>query len=149
MRKHLAAVLLLLAPLVPQAEPLDQNGKRHNWKGQVGRTTVIDFAAAWCMPCWKVLPRLQRFADEHPDIAVIVVSVDDKQRGRDKLVEKLGLTIPVLWDENHEIAEHYRPGAMPATFVLNPKGEVVYSHTGSGEREWKAMIAFLDAIAPQ
>jgi len=136
--------LLLLSGLTLQAEELDQNGKAHAWTGASDRYTIIDFAAAWCRPCWTVLPKLEAFAKEHPEVRVLVVSVDDEVKGRDALVEKLSLTIPVLWDEQHRIAEHYQPVGMPTTYVLDPKGEIVYTHVGSGKKEWEAMVGFLE-----
>jgi cytochrome c biogenesis protein CcmG/thiol:disulfide interchange protein DsbE len=139
--------LLLLSTVCLQADETDQRGAAQAWKGKSDRYTVIDFAAAWCRPCWDVLPRLQKYADAHPDVRVIVVSVDDAVKGRDALVEKLRLTIPVLWDSSDRIATHYKPAGMPATFILDPEGVVVYRHVGSGKKEWEEMIAFLEKHA--
>ena len=143
-----AALLLALALPLCATWPLaaaetDQHGVAHAWTGPSAGYTVLDFAASWCTPCWAVLPRLEKLAAEHPEIRVVVVSVDDEVSGRDLLVSKLKLTIPVLWDEKHRIAEHYRPDGMPYTVVLDPTGKVVYRHTGSAAKEWDAMVAFL------
>jgi len=130
----IALTLLAIAPLA--AAELDQHGKAHPWMGATDRYTVIDFAAAWCGPCWQTLPKLQVLAQAHPSVDFLVVSVDDEVEGRDRLVEGIPLTIPVLWDEDYVIAEHYRPAAMPATFVLDPDGEVIYQHVGSAQKDW-------------
>jgi|GEM_PF-1268864 thiol-disulfide isomerase/thioredoxin len=144
-----AALLLALALALCATRPLaaaetDQHGVAHAWTGPSAGYTVLDFAASWCTPCWSVLPRLEKFAAEHPEIRVVAVSVDDKASGRDLLVSKLKLTIPVLWDERHRIAERYQPDGMPHTVVLDPAGKVVYRHTGSAAKEWDAMVAFLE-----
>jgi thiol-disulfide isomerase/thioredoxin len=138
------ALFVLLSGTAAVAAETDQKGTVHAWTGPSSGYTVVDFAASWCRPCWAVLPRLQTFASEHPDIRVLVVDVDDTVKGRDALVEKMKLTLPVLWDEKHRIAEHYRPEGMPATFVLDPEGHVVYKHVGSSKKEWDAMVAFLE-----
>jgi cytochrome c biogenesis protein CcmG, thiol:disulfide interchange protein DsbE len=147
MRTAVVALALVLSGTAALADETDQHGRTHPWKGAGERYTVIDFAAAWCRPCWTVLPKLEAFAAEHPEIRVLVVSVDEKVEGRDALVTKLKLTIPVLWDRDHRIAEHYRPAGMPATYVLDRDGEVVYSHLGSSKKEWDAMVAFLEKAA--
>lgn len=138
----LALPSLSAAAATPAAET-DQTGKAHEWRGASPGYTVVDFAASWCVPCWSVLPRLEKYAAEHPEIRVLAVSVDDKVAGRDLLVSKLKLTIPVLWDGKHRIAEHYRPEGMPFTVVLDPSGKVVYRHVGSATKEWDAMVSFL------
>lgn len=150
--KRAASLLALFLAFAPAAVPAagaapvaetDQSGKAHEWKGASPAYTVVDFAASWCTPCWAVLPRLEKYAAEHPEVRVLAVSVDDKVSGRDLLVSKLSLTIPVLWDEKHRIAEHYRPEGMPYTVVLDPSGKVVYRHVGSAMKEWDAMVSFL------
>jgi thiol-disulfide isomerase/thioredoxin len=135
--------LLLLLPLAVSAEPLDQFGQPQPWQGSPDAYTVLDFAASWCAPCWRTLPKLEAFAAEHPELRVIVVSVDDEVSGREELVSGLGLVLPVLWDGNYEIAETFSPGALPATVVLAPGGEEVFRHVGSDGAGWNRLVAFL------
>ena len=92
--------------------------------------TVLDFAASWCTPCYRALPRLQALARELPDLRVVVVSVDETERGRDRLVRELDLELEVVWDGDHALISKLAPEAFPATYVLDPSGEVVYSHLG-------------------
>ena len=92
------------------------------------------------------MPRLQTLAKSNPELKVIVVSVDSTREGRDRLVESLELTVPVLWDQDSRIAEHYRPQGMPATFVLDPSGKVIYSHVGSAKRDWEKLVSFVESL---
>jgi len=144
-----AAALILLAPNPAQAEALDQHGKAHSWKGEIGEHTVVDFAASWCEPCRKTLPALHAYADAHPQLRILVISVDEDASGRDRLVEDLQLRLPVLWDQDFEIAEHFRPKGMPATFVLDPNGKIVHSHVGSSQEEWQKLVSFLEGLPPK
>ena len=118
---------------------VDQHGNVHRWTAAAGAVTIGDFAASWCGPCRHTLPKLQAFADEHPEVRVLVISVDDKEAGRDALVNELGLTVPVLWDQNHRAAESYRPEAMPATFVFDAAGKAVLSYSGSNSEDWQTL----------
>ena len=149
LRSRLAIALFVLAAVAAEGAELDQNGTPHAWSGASGRYRVIDFAAAWCAPCWSALPKLQELADSRPDLDFVVVSVDERVEGRDRLVEGLALNLSVLWDEDHAIAKHYRPKAMPATYLLDPSGEIVHEYTGTAASDWEAFLAILDEIHPE
>lgn len=139
------ALALLTATRGPAAE-LDQHGREHPWQGPVGQVMVIDFAASWCAPCRTTLPRLAELAERFPRLGVLVVSVDDRVEGRDALIRDLGLELPVIWDRDDRIAQHYRPEGMPATVVLDPQGAVVHRHTGSGTREWRRLVEIVESL---
>ncbi|MDY7093774.1 MAG: TlpA disulfide reductase family protein [Acidobacteriota bacterium] len=143
--------ICLALPAVPAGAASDQHGQEQAWKGATGRVTVIDFAATWCGPCWKTLPQYQQLAERHPQFQFLVVSEDEEPAGRDRLVRELGLRLPVVWDEDHVIAEHYRLKGMPTTVVLGSDGEVLYRHSGSATRDWNQLqevLASLPASSP-
>ncbi len=128
------------------ASELDQHGKAHSLDGSTGRFTVVDFAASWCKPCIQSLPELEKLASHHSELDFVVVSVDDRVLGRDQLVDQLGLTLPVIWDQHYRLAQRFEPAAMPATFIVDPAGKVVYSHTGYNSEVWKELIDRLSAL---
>ena len=141
----LAAGLLPRDLAFAEAGPeTDQAGKTYDLDSGPS-VTVVDFAASWCEPCWKTLPKLQTLADAMPNVRFIVVDVDEKVSGRDRLVDGLKLRVPVVWDEKQRLAQRFGPEGMPATFVLDAAGKVVYKHVGSESKEWNKLVAFLEA----
>lgn len=42
------------------------------------KKVLVDFYADWCGPCKMVGPLIAQIADEHEDIAVVKVNVDDE-----------------------------------------------------------------------
>ena len=140
-------VAIALLPLAAAAAELDQLGRGHRWEGPTGQLTLLEFAASWCAPCRKTLPRLEAFAHAHPELRVLVVSVDERREGRDELVGALHLSLPVIWDEEHRIAERYRPAAMPAAVLVSPTGEVLYTARGSRADEWAKLVRQIEAAA--
>ncbi|MEO2197040.1 MAG: thioredoxin domain-containing protein, partial [bacterium] len=76
------AVLMLVVMAAPSAAQTDQHGASYELD-RPGRITVVDFAASWCVPCWKSLPHVEALAHSYPDIQFLVVSVDDREDGRD------------------------------------------------------------------
>jgi thiol-disulfide isomerase/thioredoxin len=135
-----AATRAAAAPSKEPASALDQHGRAHAWQGATGELTLLEFSASWCAPCRWTLPRLQALALQHPDLRVLAVSVDERRQGRDQLVKALSLTLPMLWDEGHRIAEHYAPQAMPATLLISPAGQVLHTALGSGLDDWELLV---------
>jgi thiol-disulfide isomerase/thioredoxin len=139
----LAVSMLSAAPGEPAEESpitFDQHGRSHAWQGSTGQLTLLEFAASWCAPCRTTLPRLEAFARQHPDLRVLAVSVDERREGRDELVTALELGLPMLWDEDHRIAEHYEPQAMPAAFLISPAGKVLHTALGSRIDDWEELV---------
>ncbi len=54
---------------------------------------LVDFYADWCGPCKMVGPLVAQIADEHDDVAVVKINVDDEM----ELAEKFGVaSIPTI-----------------------------------------------------
>ena len=58
------------------------------------KTVLIDFYADWCGPCKMVAPIVEEIADEHPDVVVGKINVDEEP----ELAVKFGVSsIPSLF----------------------------------------------------
>ena len=132
-----------VASLGGQAPKLDLptlDGNRVNVASLKGRVVVIDFWATWCGPCRKALPQLQALAEEFKDQPVTFLTVDCFERTsgeqmRAKVAEvagALGLTLPILLDEDGQTAGRWGVKGIPATFIINQDGGLAASHSGAG-----------------
>ena len=132
----LILVLLFLFHNVTLSAQSDQFGTVHEPQIKADTLTVVDFAASWCQPCLKSLPKLQKLSLQYPKIQFLVISVDETQEGRDHLVQRTKLELPVVWDQNHSWAKFYDPKGMPSLFIVNPSGKIIYSHVGFNREKW-------------
>lgn len=68
-------------------------------------TAIVDFYADWCGPCKMQSPIIDKIAEEHNEIRVGKVNVDDNQ----ELAEKYGImSIPtILVIKNGEVVKQF------------------------------------------
>lgn len=41
-------------------------------------TVLVDFFATWCGPCKMLAPELEKFSEQHPEIKVVKIDVDEE-----------------------------------------------------------------------
>ncbi|MEY3984422.1 MAG: hypothetical protein RL160_1981 [Bacteroidota bacterium] len=97
--------------------------------------TIISFWATWCGPCIKELDQIQQVYAEWQEkyqAQLIAVTVDDARNTRKvkPMVIGRGWTYKVLMDENQDLARALNVNNPPMTFLINKKGQIVYSHQG-------------------
>jgi thioredoxin 1 len=76
------------------------------------KPVLVDFYAEWCGPCKKLGPVLEDFAQEHPDVRVVKVDVD----------------------ENSDLVSRYGVNGMP-TLLLFRGGQVTSQSVGLVPKE--------------
>jgi peroxiredoxin len=99
---------------------------------------ILSFWATFCKPCQKEIPILMKFAEKHKDdkLRIFLISLDKEGKSKVKpFVEKKKFTLPVLLDPYSRTAERYGVKALPALFVIDSKGMIVYSSSGYDEKK--------------
>jgi peroxiredoxin len=114
---------------------------------------LLDFWATWCRPCLAELPELEAIGRKYRASGLTVVGVsEDGPRNFARVrpfASKLGLTFPIVLDEDGRIQQLYQVGALPTTVLIDTAGMVVTVREGyrPGEsRELEAAVAKL--LAP-
>lgn len=122
---------------LPSIDVKTLEGKTVNIQDYVGKgkVTVISFWATWCSPCKR---ELDAIADIYPDwqdeydVELLAVTIDDA-RGVAKvpaMVASKGWDYTILSDSKQELQRALNFQTVPQTFLLNTKGEIIYTHSG-------------------
>ncbi|WP_339705917.1 TlpA disulfide reductase family protein [uncultured Kriegella sp.] len=102
---------------------------------KTNKTHIINFWAMWCAPCIKELPVFEQYQKDHPEVEMLLVSLDFPEDIETKLkpfLKKRGITTDVVLlddpDANSWIdkIDPNWSGAIPFTIIFNNKERAFY-----------------------
>lgn len=109
----------------------DLNGETVHLTDLRGKVVVINFWATWCGPCRIEMPVLEEYHHRYePEMTVLGINVQESREAVEAYVSELGLTFPILLDEEGKVSSLYRVRGYPSTYILDGEGIIRYQHIG-------------------
>ena len=140
-------------PLAHQAEgTLDLalqtlQGEQFDVMGLKGKTVFLHFWHPACTACLSEIPALNRlyaqFADGEVAFAAVSTGGLDETKAA---VAEAGFSMPCFLKQG-VLPEVYRTRSTPATFILNPAGEIAFRHLGSARWDDAGAVAYLRLVS--
>jgi len=135
---------------LPSVNVVDMNSKKLNTStlSNEGKPFIISFWATWCKPCIKELTTISEVYEdwqEETGVKLIAVSIDDSRSSAQvkTLVNGKSWAYEVLLDSNSEFKRAMNVNAIPHTFIVNGKGEIVWQHTSFSEGSELELISLI------
>ncbi|MDH3680241.1 MAG: TlpA family protein disulfide reductase [Acidimicrobiia bacterium] len=101
-----------------------------------GEPLVVNFFASWCAPCRAELPDFQQVhVESEGRVQFVGVNHDIDESSWLSFVDEVDLTYPTVFQPEQEIWETLNLFGMPATALVTPEGEVVFTFSGVLDQE--------------
>ncbi len=107
-----------------------------------GKVVLLDFWTYTCVPCIPNIAYLKNLQQKYQDQGLIVVSVHTPGYAEAKLeenvkaaIERHAVPYPVAMDNDWQTFDAYKNKYWPTEYLIDPDGNIRYSHEGGGENE--------------
>jgi len=112
-----------------------------------GRVVLIDFWTYSCINCLRALPYVRAWAEKYRDDGLVVIGVHAPEFAfeRDvgnvrRAVRDLGVTYPVVLDNEFAIWRAYNNRYWPAHYFIDANGAIRHHHYGEGDYDQSERI---------
>jgi thiol-disulfide isomerase/thioredoxin len=121
------------APTAPVAAPAfslpllgDESGPQVALSKYQGKPLIVNFFASWCEPCKTETPLLAKFyRAEKGKVALVGLDENDTVGNATSFTRADGVSYPVGWDPHFTVASAFGVNALPQTFFLNARHQIV------------------------
>lgn len=155
MKKTLLLILLFWLPLflagcgegpkvatvgetAPDFTLVDRDGKSWTLSELKGQVVFVNFWATWCPPCREEMPSMQQLYTTQPKdkFKMLAILNKDEPALADTFAAKLGLTMPILHDQDNTAGVDYGLTGLPETYIVDKIG--VLRKKFIGPAQWGA-----------
>jgi thiol-disulfide isomerase/thioredoxin len=116
-----------------------------------GKVVLLNFWATWCGPCKEEMPSLARLQSQFDpgQVRVVTVTTDMYPQGIKQFLDHLGITLPVLFDEDQELSRHFMVRGLPTTVVIGQDGRAIGKAVGPRAWDSRESIALVRQVLEQ
>jgi cytochrome c biogenesis protein CcmG, thiol:disulfide interchange protein DsbE len=102
------------------------SGSRVSLAQYAGKPVIVNFWASWCSPCQQETPLLASwYRSEQGRVPLVGLDENDTQSAALAFARAKGVTYPLGFDPQTVAASAYGVVALPQTFFLNAKHQIV------------------------
>ena len=150
------ADLLKKLKLMPEAESLPApdfvgvtpEGKKISLDSLKGKLVLLNFWATWCPPCRLEMPSMEKIYREYKGEGLEVVAMNfmEKPEPINTFLKENDFTFTILLDRPGKIAESYGVRALPITFLIGRRGNILARIIGYKDWHNKETRKFISSL---
>lgn len=114
------------------------------------KPVILNFWSSWCAPCREEMPFLQKTWAKHKDDGLIFIGIDvlDDTSSAIEFLESFNIDYLNLSDKDGKTSSKFGVIALPATFFIDKKGNIVRQNYGPflGDDGEKLFMKYLEEI---
>ena len=115
----------------------DLDGKPVKLSDYRGKVVLVNFWATWCPPCRREMPSMERLAQRLKEQPFVILAVNQQEEA-DQVFAFTGQldpapTFPILFDHDSRVSHAWNVLGLPASFIVDKQGRVVYRAMGGRE----------------
>ncbi len=149
--RHGEAGPVVAKTAAPDFTVRDLEGKKVSLSDFRGRLVFLNFWATWCPPCQEEMPSIERLYQsmKGKPFQILAVSVDNDAGVVGRFRKSRGYTFPMFIDDQQKAAALYQTTGVPETFIISPKGIILYKIIGPEDWSSGKMLAGLMELLPK
>jgi peroxiredoxin len=135
-------------PLASEFVLKDIDGKEYRLSQFRGKVVIVNFWATWCPPCREEMPSMDRAYEKlkKSGILILAINIGEDEDAIFKFTADYPVNFPLLMDQDSRVINQWPVTALPTTYVVDPKGHIVYRAIGSREWDDEVLLKKLKAL---
>ncbi|MDQ7004019.1 MAG: TlpA disulfide reductase family protein [Ghiorsea sp.] len=120
--------------------PLSAQSIEYQWQNAEGevvtlaslqnKPVILHFWASWCPPCRTEMPAMDQWVKAHPNVHVVMISLDNDQKDAQSFYAAKGIQAPLNMGSMRHTSRLGVRG-LPTTIIIDQQGEVSQRHMGN------------------
>lgn len=121
------------AVMAPNFTLEDLKGNKVSLEDFKGKKIILNFWATWCPPCRGEMPDIEKYyqKSKDSDVVILAVNIGEEKDKVDSFIKKNNYNFKILLDLSTEVASIYSVNAIPTTYFINEKGEIINMKKGA------------------
>lgn len=132
----------------PALKLSDMDGNGTDIKALRGKWLFVHFWASWCGPCRRELPLLQTLSDtiHSKRFQMVLVNTAEDEDTVFAFLAAVAPDLHTLMDRDGEVTEAWQPRGLPATYLVDPQGQLRYLALGGRAWNRPGYVGFIRAL---